>query len=59
MTALLLLQCMSLLLAPNGHATVVASCPFIGVEQTSGSYGAMSESDPAGPKGRVLHMSAP
>jgi hemoglobin-like flavoprotein len=33
-------------LGTNGHAAMVASCPFTGVEQTSGGYGAMSACDP-------------
>jgi hypothetical protein len=41
-----LLLCMGLKLAPNGHAHVVAIRPFLGVERTSGSYVAKSESDP-------------
>jgi len=33
-------------LARNGHAEVVALCPFLGAERTSGNSAATSESDP-------------
>ena len=34
------------LMARNGHTEVVALCPFLGAERTSGNSAAMSESDP-------------
>jgi hypothetical protein len=34
--------------ARNGHAEVVALCPFLGAERTSGNSAATSESDPEG-----------